>query len=583
MNTPAPAAVPVAADLGQPDSRDFLERADRLFVVLAAVACASLVLYKFALIRLQNLNWDEFYFLSHVYSLARGELSLLMLGAYTHLFSWLLLVPGHEIQQLLMARVVMTLLLLTTAWLVWRLARVWLSGSAALVPPFVYLSAMPVLHHGGSFRFDSMLAPLSVAALVLLMTPGRDAARVWLAAALLGLAFTITVKVVLFAPLFFLACLFQPAHAGPSKAAGRSEVAGTLVRLTIGASASAALLLFLHSLTIVESPANSIVNFATQSARKTLLETPWFPRLMYLDRYVDWQPLPWLLIAIGAVIALLRRRLALASLVLALLPIAFYRNAFPYYYVVMLAPASVLAGYALQGMVSLVQTRANPRITAALLATIWTGLLYQGLAYTGHLRFDEQAVQRQVVSGVHEIFTKPVNYIDRCGMISSFRKVNFFVSTWGLEVYRAQGEPFMPEAIRTARPAFVVMNVAALAPGRPRASGLLEPDRLMLQRFYPRYWGPVRVAGAQTRMVPGEPQTLEVPFAAEYRLEADRPLLIDGAPRHPGDTFRIQQFVTVEVQARGAVEETIPVKLFLATARPRPAGEPDPQQIFTGL
>ena len=34
----------------------------------------------------------------------------------------------------------------------------------------------------------------------------------------------------------------------------------------------------------------------------------------------------------------------LAALVLSLLPIAFYRDAFPYYYVVMLAPASVLAG-----------------------------------------------------------------------------------------------------------------------------------------------------------------------------------------------------------------------------------------------
>ena len=42
----------------------------------------------------------------------------------------------------------------------------------------------------------------------------------------------------------------------------------------------------------------------------------------------------------------MRRDFGIAALGLSLLPLAFYRNAFPYYYVVMLAPASVLAGYA---------------------------------------------------------------------------------------------------------------------------------------------------------------------------------------------------------------------------------------------
>ena len=69
------------------------------------------MIYKFALIRLLNVNWDEFFFLSHVHDLARGELALVLQGSYTHLFSWLLLLPGDEMQQIVAARCVMVALL----------------------------------------------------------------------------------------------------------------------------------------------------------------------------------------------------------------------------------------------------------------------------------------------------------------------------------------------------------------------------------------------------------------------------------------------------------------------------------------
>src|SRR5688572_6048897 len=125
---------------------------DRILAATAAVACVGLLIYKFALTSLLNVNWDEFFYLSHVYDLARGDLALVLQGSYTHLFSWLLLLPGDEIRQIVAARCVMVALLALTAWLVWRLARVWLEGFSALVAPFIYLSTMGVLDHGGSFR-----------------------------------------------------------------------------------------------------------------------------------------------------------------------------------------------------------------------------------------------------------------------------------------------------------------------------------------------------------------------------------------------------------------------------------------------
>ena len=121
----------------------------------AVAACIGLLIYKIALVRLININWDEFAFLSLVYELSRGELTALMQRSLTHLFTWLPRVAGDEIEQIVVARYVMVALLALTAWLIWRLACVWLQGFAALVPVFVYLSNMAVLEHGGSFRFDS--------------------------------------------------------------------------------------------------------------------------------------------------------------------------------------------------------------------------------------------------------------------------------------------------------------------------------------------------------------------------------------------------------------------------------------------
>jgi len=563
-------------------SSDVATLVERALLVAIAFATAGLLVYKCLLIYRQNINWDEFYFLSNVYELARGELTLLMLGAYTHLFSWLPLVPGNEISQVIAARWVMTGLLAITVWLVLRLARTWLTGLAAVVPPFVYISTMPVLHHGGSFRFDSMLAPLSVLALVLLLSPGRGREwRDWAAGVVLGIAGAITLKVVLFAPLIVAVVAFRDS----SSADSWLERARTLVKLGVAAGITATVLLGLHGLTIAPSTTGSVAQVATQAARKTLLDTPWFPRLSILQTYVNWQPLPWVLIGLGTAIAVLRRRFALAAMALSLLPVVFYRNAFPYYYLVMLAPASVLAGYALHEMVRMVRLYSSRVLMNALVTVICAGLLYQGLAYAWRFSLDDQANQRMLVSAVHQVFPKPTSYVDRCGMISSFSKVNFFMSTWGVEHYRAQGRPFMSEAIRKHRPGFVLVNSGALNPNRRTSVGLLPEDYDLIARFYPKYWGPLRVAGATVKLAGSEPARLLVPFPAEYRLWSDGPLSIDGVSRSHGDVVTVPaQGVMVQASAAGyADERDTLVALTLADARLPPAKQLPEVPLFSGL
>ena len=65
-------------------------------------------------------------------------------------------------------------------------------------------------------------------------------------------------------------------------------------------------------------------------------------------------------------------------------------------------------------------------------------------------------------------------------MVPSFRKVNFFMSTWGMEDYRVRGEPFITQALRDHQPAFVLWNTASLSPENTGAYGLLPEDRNLI-------------------------------------------------------------------------------------------------------
>ena len=178
----------------------------------------------------------------------------------------------------------------------------------------------------------------------------------------------------------------------------------------------------------------------------------------------------------------------------------FYRNAFPYYFVVMLAPASILVGWAFAEISAITRRQASEWVTSSLVAVLWLGTVFNGLRYLDRLVFDDQWLQREVIAGIHQIFPEPVSYIDRCGMVSSFTKAGFFMSTWGLEVYRDRNTAVMPSTLALQEPAFVLVNAPALSPSYEGQLGLLAEDQELLAKHYVDYWGPVRVAGADVTL-----------------------------------------------------------------------------------
>mgnify|MGYP002085568782 CR=1 FL=1 len=169
--------------------------------IASAAAAVALLAAKFLLASRINVNWDEFFFLSHVHASVRGDLSLFLQGAYVHAFRWIAGTGGDEVDQIVRLRLVMCVLLAISVAFLYALARLWGSRPAALVAVFAFLATWPVLKHGASFRADALILPLTLAAFYFTLRgrgrPWRDAA---LAGACIGLAFVVTVKSVLLLP-----------------------------------------------------------------------------------------------------------------------------------------------------------------------------------------------------------------------------------------------------------------------------------------------------------------------------------------------------------------------------------------------
>lgn len=546
------------------------------------LASAALLGWKAWAIRTINVNWDEFYFLTHVHALLRGDLDIPFQTTYAQAYRWLRWVGADEMAQIHAARLSMFLLLALAVWQIVRLASRWTSPVAALTAALAFLCLFPTQVHGASFRADSLLLPLLLGVLLLLTRSECRRTTDVLAGVLCGVGLAVSIKMALFAPLF-LACVLL---IGDATAPMVSRLRAAAMRcVVIGAVtlAVAAMLIGLHQLTLQSAGLESASSFADRSLGKTILETRFLPREDYLRHLLRVDRFIWILLAVGLALSLARRRWLPALMALAVSPVLFYRNAFPYFFVDMLAPAVILIAVVVD------EVRALARRNAAASRREWVPvacgvvLLAQGAIRLPLMSWDQQSGQRQVLDVIHQIFPRPVPYIDHAGMVATFRKVNIFMSTWGMDEYRRRGEPFMPPALRKFRPPLVLVNRSYLDVDSRDSEYLMSADRAALEAFYQPYWGPIRVAGARVELVDSEQRTVALPFAGNYRLESTEPVLVDGVLRASGEVVDVTGETAQLARQADSAGGTLTVRLLIAEAGsppPEPAVEP---LIFTGL
>lgn len=555
---------------------------------LLRIACGlcviAVLVAKIPLIWRINIHWDEFYFLSHVHSLARGDLDVLMQGAYTHLFAWVTRLGADEAVEIVLLRLSMWPLLGLSCFLLYRLARRWASATGAWFAVFAFVASWPVLRHGLAFRVDSLLLPLTLAALLLASKSERRSRWDDVGCGVFaGLAMILTVKASLLLPTLMAVLYFEGVYGRSLAGAGKLAPLRRLAVIAFAGAMTIALVLLAHA-SFVAAAADRPEALLSRAWTDTILGVPWFPRWNHFRQLLVDDVATWILLGTGLVAAVARKRFGAAACASSLLPILFYRNAFPYYYVVMMAPACVVIAVAIDEIRAWAARSGRHTSGTAVTFIFFLLLAYGAWNDLMALRFDEQARQRSVIAAVHRIFPDPVPYIDHSGMISSFRKVNFFMSSWGMQSYAARGKDFMPDILATQQPPLLVANHAALIPGSLLFRQLSEADQSLIRDSYVEYWGPVRIAGTEL-IVPSEGVvTARLPFAGQYRVESPAPILIDGHRHGAGDrlTWRPDsQDLAIRASAPGSVP--IRVRIVWAAAREPPEDPPPKRPLYSGL
>jgi hypothetical protein len=508
-------------------------------LLLLAVGLAMLAQLAVALFA--EVNWDEFYFLSRVLEYQRGELGDLLQTFHVHLFTWLTLLPTDEIGRIVVARLVMLIVEAGTLVLIFRVARTYASPVAALCAVAAYATCSNVVLYGASFRFDPLATFLMMAAVALLVAKPLRWQHTVASGLLVAVGGLITIKSV-----FFLPVVVAVALQGLAEAQDRRRRFALLAGGAIAACVAFGVLQVLHAMSLQGPHAMDRSEAFLSHSISSMINLgpgPWAG--LYLADSVTKNLVLWLGIAAGIGVCGWRLarsgngRLRAAVLLLFAFPLAtilFYRNAFPYFYVFALAPAAVLVAVAVDAL-AWPAARLTPYvIVMGVLAVVGVARSLPG----------DQTTQRATLDAVHRIFPSPVAYIDRCSMVADFPKVGFFMSTWGIQTYRAARQPSFADLLRTQRPVFVLANSPALnaaldGANVPEPLSLLPDDAAVLRQNYVHHWGAIWVAGKAFPSVGPTPQPFAIAIPGTYTVESAGPVMIDGRPAFPGAVVNLVQ------------------------------------------
>lgn len=523
---------------------------DKFFLVLLAVACL-VFLAKLNIANLYQINWDEFFFLSKVYDYLRGGLGQALQTFHVHFFTWLPLVSDNEAKQIVAARFVMVVFQGLSGLCIYRIARHFFQRSSSLFAALAYFSVNYVLLLGADFRSDPIAGFFSIAAIDLLLNMRRGWGYAVGAAVSSAIALMITIKASFYLPVLGLIYLITVWNSGNKIRMLSQGVAATVV----GVVAVGTLYWFhLSSIGGVSEPSGTIVE---SSYQKTITSQTFFPRWQFFAESLKKDVLFWVLWAVGFVMIawewVSQQRLdrIQSSILLVMgLPITtflFYRNAFPYYYAFILMTPSVLIGMVWERLA--LEDMSLLKITARmLLAVVVVIVLYSG--FVTPFKKNMHA-QEQMLSVIHELFPSPVSYIDRCSMVSTYKKEGFFMSTWGTENYRAQGKPIFEKIIEKEQPKFLLANKQQLNIRIPddlrqrifhQDYDLLREDLKILRSNYIPHWGNLYVPGKYIEIEETqETYELTVMIEGDYTLEAQVAAVLNGKALSPGSTVYLKK------------------------------------------
>lgn len=478
-----------------------------------------------------GINWDEFQQYDSVRRLAAGTLEAPLQTFHSHLFGWLLHLPGDVTDHIHSARVIMLLCEVGTAIALFGLARRFASNTAAALISLAYLSGGYVVTQANAFRADPQAALLLMTALWLLACRPLRPAIIVLFGALAGLAAMLTIKVVFYAPAF-AGIAWLRWQEEPEK----RQFAAQLIACVVASLSGFAMLYAWHTSFLAE-PQFSTGAKMLGSAWKVVFSEGLFPRWPFLVRQLLLAPHISMLLALSLImwpkLHLSRaQRLAMAGLMLPLIVLLPYRNSYPYFFVFLLPPILVATAPVMD---QIVLKRYGTLPIAATMAVIAVFLAF----------YEPRGIlenQKRVIAMAHRIFPEPVTYFDECGYLGDYdRALTFMPSGWGLSEYRRKGIPQFVEIMQRKTVPLLIANQDAFTAALENISvpGLLEPDARALRENYIHHWGVIWVAGRHIPAGP-HPLTIHVRIPGQYTLE-NGGLILDGVSHKPGDIINLKR------------------------------------------
>ncbi len=172
-------------------------------------------------------------------------------------------------------------------------------------------------------------------------------------------------------------------------------------------------------------------------------------------------------------------------------------------------------------------------------------------------------------------------------MVASYPKAGFFMTTWGMESYRAAGRRIMRDLLIDAEPQFLIVNTAALDLSRPLSDErrqstyrLFPDDFRILRDNFVHHWGRIYVPGKSFDLGPTSPaREFEILIGGEYTLEAQGPVIIDSVEVRPGEQLRLDRG-RHRISSSGVGQRAV---LRWGRNLDRPERAPSPQPIYYEL
>ena len=470
-----------------------------------------------------NINWDEYFFLSHIHTFL-GERPLdPMQTFHVRLLAWLPSLPFNDPDQIVAGRLIMMFCQLGALFCVYRIAMQLASAQAALVAVVAWCGAGFALTQGFSFRTDPLAGFCIMVSLALLFSKGMSWVRAAFAGIMAAIALLVTIKSAIFLPCFLAALIWQTR--------GPNNLASVLAKFAL-----AAIVLAISGLTLWLWHSSSLSPFPVEVAAKTtattkaaansvsifervFLSQSILPRWDYISRWLLLSIFALIPIAVGVGSALRKFAHADRSHVIVLLLLAsplivllLYRNAFSYFFPFMMLPVSVLAAIGWDAM----DKRIWKLATLGGMAAIVVGQFIQAIP-------QDQSTQREIAQVAQRMFPDGTRYLDRNGMLPSFQKSGYFMSSWGIEGMVGRGQPALANVIDREGPPLVVSNTpilsAALDPyfEWPHIRLTDQEERAMRESYIP-HWGQIWIAGKEI----GEAtDRFEMRIGGSYTLECE--------------------------------------------------------------